>query len=382
MAAAGVRVKLQILLGILGGGAAAALGVLSLLREARRTRRAEAALRRREAQVRGALDASVDAFFIFRAQHDAGAAIVDFEIVDCNAPAGRLAGVRVDHLVGRTLTRVFPTAVEKGLLGLFRRVVDSRRPASLEYESDAAGAPNRWLKLQVVHVGDGVAVTARDVTLERHAVDALRAEAQVDELTGLLNRRGFMAAAEGEWRRARHDGRAVVATYLDLNDFKAINDTHGHGEGDAVLRAVAGVLRHAFRGADVIGRLGGDEFAVLVVPGGAGGAGADPAAVERQLRGRIEAQLAHVNAAARAAGRPYDIGIGVGTAAAPAGAPDAARRRRSRRCSPSPTSGSTWTSARAARRPSAWSRPSSDRSRTRARRRGGPPLRGRAAERA
>ncbi len=86
-----------------------------------------------------------------------------------------------------------------------------------------------------------------------------------DDLTGLLNRRGFHEALTRTLSAARrHDERGLLAL-LDLDRFKPINDAHGHEAGDAVLRAVAGLLAEAVRQTDYVGRLGGDEFAILMV---------------------------------------------------------------------------------------------------------------------
>jgi diguanylate cyclase (GGDEF)-like protein len=88
---------------------------------------------------------------------------------------------------------------------------------------------------------------------------------QRDEMTGLLNRRGFLEHA----RRAasRRQGGAVMI-YADLDGLKTINDTLGHDAGDAAIVAAAAVIRAAVPGTDVIGRLGGDELAVLVTNAG------------------------------------------------------------------------------------------------------------------
>ena len=280
-------------------------------------RRAEAALQERDALVRGALAASLDAIYLCRAARDDAGGITDFEITDCNARGGALVGMPPEQLVDHGLCELFSVARTQGLLDLCRRVAASGEPATAEYEATDPRIAAAWLRLQVVRVADGIAVTARDISGERRAFEALRAQAVIDELTRLLNRRGFLAAAEREWQRARREGRGVVAAYLDLNGFKGINDRFGHAEGDEALRGMADVLREAFRGADVIGRLGGDEFAVLVVPGGSGGGSVDLAVVERQVRDRVRHHLASSNAAARAAGRPYDVAAGMGTASAP-----------------------------------------------------------------
>ncbi len=85
-----------------------------------------------------------------------------------------------------------------------------------------------------------------------------------DSLTGVLNARVFTEAVTQELGRHRRYGRPLAVIYLDLDDFKAVNDVHGHATGDAVLRLVADAMRGAVRAADVVGRLGGDEFAVLM----------------------------------------------------------------------------------------------------------------------
>jgi diguanylate cyclase (GGDEF)-like protein len=85
-----------------------------------------------------------------------------------------------------------------------------------------------------------------------------------DPLTDVLNARAFSEELAQELRRNRRYGRPLALIYLDLDDFKRVNDAHGHATGDAVLRLVADAMRRAVRQADVVGRLGGDEFGVLL----------------------------------------------------------------------------------------------------------------------
>lgn len=86
-----------------------------------------------------------------------------------------------------------------------------------------------------------------------------------DGLTGLTNRRGFDVLGAAILEICRGRGLPAVLAYLDLDDFKRVNDRHGHDIGDAALREFTGLLGDAFRGSDVIARMGGDEFAVLLV---------------------------------------------------------------------------------------------------------------------
>jgi diguanylate cyclase (GGDEF)-like protein len=88
--------------------------------------------------------------------------------------------------------------------------------------------------------------------------------ATMDELTGLSNRRGFMALAQQALNLCARLGRAATLLFFDLDGFKSINDQFGHAEGDGALRSFAGILKNVFRESDIVGRLGGDEFVVLV----------------------------------------------------------------------------------------------------------------------
>jgi diguanylate cyclase (GGDEF)-like protein len=89
--------------------------------------------------------------------------------------------------------------------------------------------------------------------------------ALTDELTGLYNRRGFMALAERQLKLGRRSGRGMLLFIMDVDHLKQINDSFGHSEGDRALKLTANVLEETFRDSDVVARLGGDEFAVLAV---------------------------------------------------------------------------------------------------------------------
>ncbi|HEV2197454.1 MAG TPA: GGDEF domain-containing protein [Candidatus Acidoferrum sp.] len=89
--------------------------------------------------------------------------------------------------------------------------------------------------------------------------------ALTDELTGLYNRRGFLALAERQLKLARRSGRSLLLFFIDVDGLKEINDVFGHAEGDAALKCTAEALEATFRDSDVIARLGGDEFAVLAI---------------------------------------------------------------------------------------------------------------------
>jgi len=87
--------------------------------------------------------------------------------------------------------------------------------------------------------------------------------ATLDDLTRISNRRGFSILAENSLNLCRRQKVPAVLSYIDLNDFKPINDQFGHAAGDQVLMSFAEQMRHVFRDSDIFARLGGDEFAVL-----------------------------------------------------------------------------------------------------------------------
>lgn len=136
----------------------------------------------------------------------------------------------------------------------------------------------------------------------RIALDREHEMARKDTLTGLANRRAFYEMGEIEAERSRRYNRPFTALFIDLDNFKAVNDTKGHDEGDRLLKTVAKVLHSRLRTTDICGRLGGDEFVVLLPETGEKAA----AIFAAELRARlIEAMKKH--------GWPVTFSIGVAT---------------------------------------------------------------------
>jgi diguanylate cyclase (GGDEF)-like protein len=106
-----------------------------------------------------------------------------------------------------------------------------------------------------------VAALAFDNARTRSELERL---ARTDDLTGLLNRRAFMSQLEHELAIASRYGSPLALLLLDLDNFKAINDSHGYSTGDRALELVAETLSRCVRTPDTVARLGGDEFAVLL----------------------------------------------------------------------------------------------------------------------
>lgn len=99
-----------------------------------------------------------------------------------------------------------------------------------------------------------------------------RENARIDQLTGVRNMNGFIQEADALWELARRHNHSTTVGYIDLDNFKDVNDSSGHAEGDNLLKAVASTMKASIRSTDVLGRLGGDEFAALLPETGTDGA--------------------------------------------------------------------------------------------------------------
>ncbi len=115
-------------------------------------------------------------------------------------------------------------------------------------------------------------------------LEAEHRDARTDPLTDLPNRRDFVENLRLEIARSRRDGKPLCLMYLDLDNFKQVNDRHGHNEGDAVLKQVADALKKHLRASDIPARIGGDEFAALLWQAEQQGAGAAGDRVLKAMR--------------------------------------------------------------------------------------------------
>jgi diguanylate cyclase (GGDEF)-like protein len=144
-------------------------------------------------------------------------------------------------------------------------------------------------------------IVSRDITERKLQEERLKDMAILDELTGLYNRRGFLALASQQLKQAKRAKRQALLVFADVNGLKRINDTHGHADGDRALITAAEVFNRTFRDSDVIARIGGDEFAILALE-------ADTDGVEA-INDRLRAALDYVN---RSNTRGYDISVSIG----------------------------------------------------------------------
>jgi diguanylate cyclase (GGDEF)-like protein/PAS domain S-box-containing protein len=160
----------------------------------------------------------------------------------------------------------------------------------------------------------GLVLTLRDVTARKRLEEQLTHQALHDPLTGLANRALFHNRVEHALARSPRPAGAVAVLFLDLDDFKAVNDSLGHAVGDALLAALARRVQACVRPSDTVARLGGDEFAVLIEdPGDGGDAQSVAARIAEALRAPFDLAVHEVFA-----------GASIGIAVAPSGGGDGA----------------------------------------------------------
>ncbi len=177
-----------------------------------------------------------------------------------NREAERLFGVESGGLGGRRAGELFlEDNVERRLVG------DEARVSSVDASIERYGAP---VPVEIVATGTGEGAAGqwlvRDVTMQRRYENQLVHLASHDHLTGLANRRRFEEELEREVARAERTGHGGGILWLDLDDFKEVNDSLGHRAGDELLVGVSNFLLSSTRASGVVARIGGDEFAVLV----------------------------------------------------------------------------------------------------------------------
>ncbi|HZU61580.1 MAG TPA: EAL domain-containing protein [Solirubrobacteraceae bacterium] len=194
----------------------------------------------------------------------------DGRITSWNGGAERLYQYTAQEAIGQPITIIQPPDRAEEGRQILRQVFAGESLDHFETERVRKDGRRIIVSLTISPVRDSAgriisaAVLGRDITERRQYEERLRYLADHDQLTGLFNRRRFDEELKREFARAGryHSPGAVIS--IDLDNFKAINDSAGHAAGDVVLVAVAQAMRERFRETDVIARMGGDEFAVLL----------------------------------------------------------------------------------------------------------------------
>ena len=228
-----------------------------LITDITKHRLAENAARESEERLGKFMQASVEGIVF----HHAGV------ITDANPPLCALVGYTLDEMVGRSaISFIAPDQVDK----VTQVMIEGQEIA---YESafihkDGTRIPCEFIVRTLDRHGNRLRMTiVRDIRDRLAAQARIHHLAHHDALTHLLNRAAFMERLQTSLATAQQQGETLALLFIDLDNFKRVNDSLGHLEGDKVLMTVADRLRSALRSTDVIGRFGGDEFVVLLSSG-------------------------------------------------------------------------------------------------------------------
>ncbi len=244
-------------------------GRVLMFRDVSDVEKAQSEVRKSEKLLRTLIDHSVNGVIRFRWLQNEDSGGRDLRCIFANAAAGRFLNSAPDDLAdlrASEITRLAMTGMDastqNSVLDQLRESCESGESMEVELLQANVSGP-RFLRLICQPVGDDIAATFIDVTDTKAKERQMESIAWSDPLTGVLNRRGFERDAAQRLTESADDATGALL-FIDLNDFKEINDRYGHVVGDQLLTIAAQRLRKALRSQDIIGRPGGDEFVALV----------------------------------------------------------------------------------------------------------------------
>ena len=243
-------------------------GQVLIFRDVSDVEKAQIEVRKSEKLLRTLIDHSVDGVVRFRWVDDEEGG-KKLRSIFANSAAGRFLESRADDLVDCSATQIIRHAITgmdnndvEDIMDRFARSAKKGKSLDIEVQQQLNGTA-RWLRVICEPVGDDIAATFVDITdskVKEHQMDSI---ATSDPLTGVLNRRGFERDAAKRLTESADDATGALL-YIDLNEFKGINDRFGHEVGDQLLQIAAERLKKSLRSCDIIGRPGGDEFVALI----------------------------------------------------------------------------------------------------------------------
>jgi len=204
-----------------------------------------------------------------------------------------ILGYRTEELLERSLVDFVPPH-QAGDVHKFLNLLLSRPGSKATTELSARHADGSWRDFEMVGKNllhdpaiGGLVINMRDISERKRLMAELERLSETDALTNTLNRRGFLKQAEREFERMRRTGQPLTIVMVDIDHFKAVNDSYGHAAGDLVLAMVADCCRKQSRNIDIVSRFGGEEFIILLTD------------ASREAAGRIVTRLHQTIAGSR-----------------------------------------------------------------------------------
>ncbi len=196
---------------------------------------------------------------------------IEGRFLDANNAALKLLGYTRQEMSSLHLSSFFPREQFPSALRFIEHLKNTGLQKNpFEFRLKKKDGEYLWVEAEasvIYHEGRPYAIQwiARDITSRKKTIEDLHSLSLIDELTGLYNRRGFLALAEQHLRLANRMNKNMLLLFSDIDNLKMINDKLGHHEGDRALIDTAHILRQTFRESDIIARIGGDEFVVLTI---------------------------------------------------------------------------------------------------------------------
>ena len=244
-------------------------GKVLMFRDVSDVEKAQAEIRASEALLRTLIDHSVNGIVRLRSTQNEEEGEAKLRCVFANAAAAHFLHMEADDLLdssGEQIVRIATNAMDAdeadAVVGDFSKAIQANEGFDREIQHQSNGIV-KWLRMICEPFGVDIALTFVDVTDGKAKVDHMESIALSDPLTGVLNRRGFERHGSQRLTDSADDASGALL-FIDLNDFKTINDTYGHEVGDELLTIAATRLKKSLRSCDIIGRPGGDEFVALV----------------------------------------------------------------------------------------------------------------------
>ena len=245
---------------------------LQLQQEIRKRSETEEILYQSRALLSSILNSSLDGIAALQAVRDPATSVIcDFQCLTLNPVLSQILNRRQDDLIGKSCIRQFLQKVSDTLFDDFVQVVETGTPLEQDFYYQRKPI-DAWYHFVAVKLGDGFAITVRDITTRKtieleleEANKTLDALAYLDGLTQVANRRRFDQQMQHEWLRLAREQQPLTLILFDVDYFKPYNDHYGHQCGDDCLIRIAQAVQTIMkRPADLLARYGGEEFAVIL----------------------------------------------------------------------------------------------------------------------
>lgn len=213
---------------------------------------------------RMATEEGIEGFYIVRPVRDRSGAILDFMVIDCNSRGAELLKLRRDELIGKSISVLIQKLGADRLISSLHTAMTAGACEGELKSSATEAIAEQWLRLKIVRSNDTLAIRLSDISDTKAHVAELERRGNEDALTGLPNRHwaNFYLPQAIDLAAANQTKLAIL--FIDLDGFKAVNDTMGHEAGDELLRHAGRRLKLAVRPRDHVVRIGGDEFIVII----------------------------------------------------------------------------------------------------------------------